>query len=124
MNVGRVALAVTLLVSFPLLVVPLTGTLVRAHREMAGEPFEVMPAPVALRFISSFLLIIVDTISCFRCKPLLASKGEVMSDLACCARFSTVAGLLWAMTVFNRYETFALLSNLRFVVVGTASMDV
>lgn len=37
MNVGRMGLAVTLLVSFPLLAVPLIGTLVRAHREMAGQ---------------------------------------------------------------------------------------
>lgn len=37
MNVGRVGLAVTLLVSFPLLTVPLIGTLVRAHREMTGK---------------------------------------------------------------------------------------
>lgn len=36
MNIGRVGLAVTLLVSFPLLTVPLIGTLVRAHREMTG----------------------------------------------------------------------------------------
>ncbi|CAM9920801.1 unnamed protein product [Ascophyllum nodosum] len=36
MNVGRVGLAVTLLVSFPLLVVPLNGTLVRAYRELTG----------------------------------------------------------------------------------------
>ncbi|CAM9100653.1 unnamed protein product [Ectocarpus fasciculatus] len=34
MNVGRVGLAVTLLVSFPLLTVPLIGTLVRAQREL------------------------------------------------------------------------------------------
>lgn len=37
MNVGRVGLAVTLLVSFPLLAVPLIGTLVRAYREMTGQ---------------------------------------------------------------------------------------
>lgn len=37
MNVGRLGLGVTLLVSFPLLVVPLIGTLVRAHYEMSGE---------------------------------------------------------------------------------------
>lgn len=37
MNVGRVGLAVTLLVSFPLLAVPLIGTIVRAHRELSGK---------------------------------------------------------------------------------------
>lgn len=37
MNTGRVGLAVTILVSFPLLTVPLIGTLVRAHREMSSE---------------------------------------------------------------------------------------
>ncbi|CAM9727164.1 unnamed protein product [Discosporangium mesarthrocarpum] len=36
MNIGRIGLSVTLLVSFPLLVVPLSGTLVRAHREITG----------------------------------------------------------------------------------------
>lgn len=37
MNLGRAGLGVTLLVSFPLLVVPLIGTLVRAHKEMSGK---------------------------------------------------------------------------------------
>lgn len=37
MNTGRVGLAVTILVSFPLLTVPLVGTLVRAHREMSSK---------------------------------------------------------------------------------------
>lgn len=49
MNIGRVGLAVTLLVSFPLLAVPLIGTLVRAHREMAGE-IPTLPHPSASRF--------------------------------------------------------------------------
>ncbi|CAN0383842.1 unnamed protein product [Ectocarpus sp. 12 AP-2014] len=43
MNVGRVGLAVTLLVSFPLLTVPLIGTLVRAQRELVGEPCISLP---------------------------------------------------------------------------------
>lgn len=43
MNVGRVGLALTLLASFPLLVVPLTGTLVRAYREMTGQLFNRFP---------------------------------------------------------------------------------
>lgn len=37
MNTGRVGLAVTILVSFPLLTVPLIGTLVRAYREISSE---------------------------------------------------------------------------------------
>lgn len=37
MNTGRIGLAVTILVSFPLLTVPLIGTLVRAHREITSE---------------------------------------------------------------------------------------
>lgn len=37
MNTGRVGLSVTILVSFPLLTVPLIGTLVRAHREISSE---------------------------------------------------------------------------------------
>lgn len=46
MNVGRVGLAVTLLASFPLLTVPLIGTLVRAQRELIGEPC------ISLRLVS------------------------------------------------------------------------
>ena len=37
MNTGRVGLAITILVSFPLLTVPLIGTLVRAHKEITSE---------------------------------------------------------------------------------------
>lgn len=37
MNTGRLGLAVTILVSFPLLTVPLIGTLVRAHKEITSE---------------------------------------------------------------------------------------
>eukprot|EP00752_Nemacystus_decipiens_P016510 g14758.t1 len=36
-NTGRVGLAVTILVSFPLLTVPLVDTLVRAHKEITSE---------------------------------------------------------------------------------------
>lgn len=100
-NVGRVALAVTLLVSFPLLVVPLTGTLVRAHREMAGESFEVAPTPRGLRLCC--LLIIVDNGLYFHCKPLLASKGEVMPgfDLLCQVQHSR-----WFVVAAVRLELF------------------
>lgn len=37
MNFGRVGLAISILVSFPLLNVPLVGTLVRAYREITSE---------------------------------------------------------------------------------------
>eukprot|EP00903_Cladosiphon_okamuranus_P007874 g7611.t1 len=37
MNIGRIGLAVTILVSFPLLTVPLIGTLVRAYREISSD---------------------------------------------------------------------------------------
>lgn len=37
MNIGRVGLAISILVSFPLLNVPLVGTLVRAYREMSSK---------------------------------------------------------------------------------------
>lgn len=37
MNFGRVGLAISILVSFPLLNVPLVGTLVRAYREMTSK---------------------------------------------------------------------------------------
>lgn len=75
MNTGRTGLAITILVSFPLLTVPLIGTLVRAHREMSSECGRSGPPVVAC--FHQYIVLSNISWECYAC-----GGGLVLSALA------------------------------------------